>query len=105
MLTPAEVRAARTAYGITAAEMADVLGVSERTVRRWESGETPATGQVAERLRALDSRVDQIADHIAARWRAAGCWEVDLADVDGPPGLVRVAAWRAHLLAGVRFTD
>ncbi|MDO8421120.1 MAG: hypothetical protein Q7S99_03060 [Parvibaculum sp.] len=44
-MTPQEFRAARDAFGLSANEMADLLGTQSRrddrgrTVRRWESGE------------------------------------------------------------------
>ena len=44
-LTPDELRDARTAFGLSANEMADLLGTQSarsdrgRTVRRWEAGE------------------------------------------------------------------
>jgi transcriptional regulator with XRE-family HTH domain len=38
-MTPTELRAARHALDLTAAGFAQVTGVDERTVRRWEAGE------------------------------------------------------------------
>ena len=49
-MTPAEFRAARKALGLSANGMAEALRLGKgggRTVRRWESGETPVTGPVS----------------------------------------------------------
>ncbi len=46
-LKPAEIRAARHALGFTANGLAEALKLGKnggRTVRRWESGETPISG-------------------------------------------------------------
>ena len=37
---PAEIRAFRDRLGLTQAEVADALGVTSRTVQKWELGET-----------------------------------------------------------------
>lgn len=37
-MTPDELRQARAALGLTGLELANVLDVSDRTVRAWESG-------------------------------------------------------------------
>ena len=92
-MTANEVRAARTAYGLTCAELAGLLGVNERTVRPWESPHPalPNGGHAAE-IRAIDARIDQLAEDIA---RGAPEW-------NAPPGMARVAQWRAHLQHGTR---
>lgn len=46
-MTPAEIRAARKALGLSANGLAEALRLGKgggRTVRRWESGETPVSG-------------------------------------------------------------
>lgn len=46
-MTPSEVKAARKALGLTANGLAEALRLGKnggRTVRRWESGETPISG-------------------------------------------------------------
>jgi DNA (cytosine-5)-methyltransferase 1 len=46
-VSPAEVTAARKRLGLSQAELAERLRMGangERTVRRWETGETPITG-------------------------------------------------------------
>jgi DNA-binding transcriptional regulator YiaG len=37
-MTPAEIRAARKALGMTQGQFAQVLHTTERTVRNWEAG-------------------------------------------------------------------
>lgn len=39
-MTPQELREARERAGLTLARLAGILGVSHRTVKRWENGET-----------------------------------------------------------------
>lgn len=49
-MTATEFRAARKALGLSANGMAEALRLGKgggRTVRRWESGETPVTGPVS----------------------------------------------------------
>jgi DNA (cytosine-5)-methyltransferase 1 len=46
-MTPADLKSARKSLGLTQTQMADALGLGpngRRTVRRWESGETPISG-------------------------------------------------------------
>ena len=38
LLTPAEIKAARTRLGLTQVEMARQLGVGDKSYTRWESG-------------------------------------------------------------------
>ena len=66
-MTGGEIAAARAAYGLTSADLARVLGVNERTARRWEAGTTRPTGAVAAEIRAIDARIDRLADHLAQR--------------------------------------
>lgn len=47
-MTPAQFKAARHTLGLTAAQMAERLGLSDqRSVRRYESGERRVSGPVA----------------------------------------------------------
>lgn len=49
-MTPADFRTARKALGLSANGMAEALCLGKgggRTVRRWESGETPISGPVS----------------------------------------------------------
>lgn len=47
-VTPEELRAARIELGCSQGEFADLVRVeSDRTVRRWETGERPIPGPVA----------------------------------------------------------
>lgn len=94
-MTPDEVRAARAAYGLTCTELASVLDVSERTVRRWESNHpTHPNGQHEREIRALDQRIDSIAADLTSG--------VTTAEDYGhtPRGMIRVAQWRAYLARG-----
>ena len=40
-MTPAELRAIRKRLGLTGAALAEMLGVTDRTIRRWEAGTVP----------------------------------------------------------------
>jgi len=55
-MTPAEFRAWRSAMGYTQQQAAQALGVSLRTVKAWESGETGAPGLLPLACAALLSR-------------------------------------------------
>src|SRR5699024_1661654 len=70
-MTGGEIAAARAAYGLTSADLAHILGVSERTARRWESGTTHPNGAVAAEIHAIDARIDHLADHLANQWDTA----------------------------------
>lgn len=55
-MTPAEVSAARKLLGLSQSELAERLRMGangERTVRRWERGETPITGPASVALSLL----------------------------------------------------
>lgn len=115
-MTAGEIIAARAAYGLTSADLAHILGVNERTARRWEAGTTHPNGAVAAEIHAIDARIDQLADHLANQWgtaRECGLSSLELPETaDDIPdewgrvtlGMVRVAAWRAHTRHGARFT-
>lgn len=115
-ITGGEITAARAAYGLTAADLAHILGVNERTARRWEAGTTHPTGAVAAEIHAIDARIDHLADHLANHWvtaRECGLSALELPETDDDIpvewgrvtlGMVRVAAWRAHTRHGARFT-
>jgi DNA-binding transcriptional regulator YiaG len=54
MMTPADLRAARHALGLSAEGFARVLGVSAaRTVQRWEAGDRDIPGTVAVLIKIL----------------------------------------------------
>ena len=115
-MTAGEIAAARAAYGLTSADLAHILGVNERTARRWEAGTTHPNGAVAAEIHDIDARIDQLADHLANQWDTAR--ECVLSSLELPEtaddipdawgrvtlGMVRVAAWRAHTRHGARFT-
>jgi len=51
-----DVRRARAQLGLSARELAEALRMgncADRTVRRWESGETPITGPAAVAIEAM----------------------------------------------------
>jgi DNA-binding transcriptional regulator YiaG len=52
-LSPAEVRAAREALGMTKDELAAVMGCGLRAVQTWESGERNCPGPAVLALRLL----------------------------------------------------
>lgn len=53
-MTPKEINAARHQLGLSQAGLARVMGIADdRTIRRWESGETPITGPASLLLRYM----------------------------------------------------
>ncbi len=59
-MTPAEVRTAREALGLTANGMAEALRLGRnggRTVRRWESGQTPISGPAQVAIEMMIARL------------------------------------------------
>lgn len=42
-MTPDDIRRWREARGLTTTDLADLLGVSQATVSRWETGDRPPT--------------------------------------------------------------
>ena len=61
-MTPAELRARRVGLGLTQGDVARLMEVDPRTVRRWESGAARAPDELRVRLDALTDRRDQITD-------------------------------------------
>lgn len=71
------IRAIREGLGLTGDELASILGVEPRTVRRWESADrTPSSGVWAE-VEALEAEAarqvagDPVPDHRPDGWRRA----------------------------------
>jgi len=55
-MTPEEIKAARASLGLSQKELGEALGVTERTIRRWETGTTNAlvkAAETVERIKAL----------------------------------------------------
>lgn len=91
----------RALEGVSQAELAGLLGVSAKTVYRWQSGATAAGAGDEDRLRALAALVAQLRGTLTGsgivRWlrqpRAAGPAPLALlADPSLLPGLLRDAA-------------
>ena len=57
-MSPAEIRAARTALGLSQTATARLVGVDARTWRRWEAGDWPIPAPAARLLRLL--RVESV---------------------------------------------
>ena len=101
-----EFKAVRESLSLTVAAMADLLAVSEATVKNWEKGRyAPPPGVAAEieRLEAYTRRcVDAIA--AAARERETPMVVVWRMTADMPPGPARTlgAAWWRSVAASAR---
>lgn len=52
-MTPAELRDAREALGLTQTELGERLGVHWTTISRWENGRLPISKAVAMAVRAI----------------------------------------------------
>jgi transcriptional regulator with XRE-family HTH domain len=62
------LRTWRTLRRVKQLHAAQLLGVSQATISRWESGQSPPSADEAERLRTLmAARLDSAADHVLAR--------------------------------------
>lgn len=61
-LTPETLKQRRHRLGLSQRALADALGMSgtngERSVRRWEQGETPIPGAIGLALKALEHGLD-----------------------------------------------
>jgi len=55
-VTPAELRSAREAMGLTQTELAEALETALRTVQHWEAGDRAIPGPVRVALRLLTER-------------------------------------------------
>lgn len=62
-MTAAELRVVREYLGLTTRWLADHLGVAERSVHRWESGEWPVPGGVSVEVERLEAAT---ADRVGA---------------------------------------
>lgn len=54
-MTDAELRMVREFLGLTTRWLAEHFGVAERTVHRWESGDTPVPDDVREEMERLEA--------------------------------------------------
>jgi DNA-binding transcriptional regulator YiaG len=54
-MTPAEVRAARKALGLSQVAMAQVVGVTPRTITHWEAGSRNVPEPAARLIRSLEN--------------------------------------------------
>lgn len=95
-MTPAALRARRVALGLTQGDVARLLGVNDRTVRRWEAGDMTPPPQLPEQLAAL---AEQLGD-ISRRWVVAGQVTIPTDQGGLPAGLWWAAAGRALEVLG-----
>jgi len=54
-MTPAELRVVREFLGLSSAALAEILGVSDRTVRHWEAGKHPIPDGVRLEVERLEA--------------------------------------------------
>lgn len=68
-MRPEELTAARVAAGLTTTQLAAAIGVHERTITRYESGDRSITGPVELAIRTVlgDSRPSTIRPHLAPK--------------------------------------
>lgn len=106
-MTAGEFRAVRALLSVSAAEVADLLGKTERSVRRWEAGDTPVPGKVPAEMMGLVAVQGRLAARIA---EASGGEPVELGAVPGvsagtPHGMVMAALGQAVVTHGVQVRD
>ena len=65
-MTPTQFRAIREAMGVTQPSLADMIGVTDRTVRRYENGETHIPKPVAMLVRGIRVVVTDVTDVTAS---------------------------------------
>lgn len=80
-MTAAEVRARRVGLGLTQGDVARLMTVEDRTVRRWEAGDAEPPSELRERLAYLLEQRDTI----ARAWVVAGGPITIPAEPDGLP--------------------
>lgn len=68
-MNPAEIRCRRERLGLTAEGLAQVLGIDERNVRRWEQGTQGISERSVELLAQLEDRYAQLVDELGRERR------------------------------------
>ena len=68
-MTPATLKTMREAIGLTAADLAALAGVQERTLRYWESGRISVPQDVADLVTRIDAMLTSIAVEAVATAR------------------------------------
>ena len=95
-MNPVELRAHRLALGLNQATLADIIGVKQNTVSRWEKGAAPIPEGVGDDLLALANRMADLVQACTTQGRETGTITV----VDDPSkpmaAVLLVAAAHAH---------
>jgi len=87
-MTPAELWTAAQGLHLNDQILAEMLGVEDRTVRRWRAGQRRIPAGVAEELARLEAEIDRIAgEHVASVKQLA-------ADQGGLPSAVALLLYR-----------
>lgn len=101
-----EFKAVRESLSLTVAAMADLLAVSEGTVKNWEKGRYAPPPGVAAEIERLEAYTRRCTDAVvaAAREREAPMVVVWRMTADMPPGPARTlgAAWWRSVAASAR---
>ena len=71
-MTPAELKTLRESLSLPAQWVANQANVRLRTVQYWEAGRTAVPKDVADMLRDVDARIDQMALEALDAYRDAG---------------------------------
>lgn len=95
MTTPTTIKTIREGLGLTAAELAQALGVTERSVFAWEAGDTKPRAKVMAKLDALqDEAAAEVAEHVAT-FTAEGSTVPAVMTIEAErPGWQRAIAFR-----------
>ncbi|MFB9776896.1 helix-turn-helix domain-containing protein [Brevibacterium otitidis] len=105
-MTPEQFRVIREGLGLSQHEMSQRLAVQQRTVQRWEAGDTPVpAGIIAELEQLCQLAADEVAENIEIVGGDDPALTPMLAIEPGEPaGWQRAIAWRTLLqVPGLRI--
>lgn len=76
-MTPAEFKTLRESLGLTTAWLADRFNVSERSVQRWDNGDSPVPDAIAGELLDIEDCAEERADDALEQLRAHDGAEIE----------------------------
>ena len=98
-MTSVEFRIAREALGLTGEALAELLGVTDRSIRKWENGASRVPAGVVQELGVLQDSFERTVSALVAE--VAGVEDAVL-EVVAPGGWSRMIAGRVAVATGAR---